>query len=300
MGKESVTVLMSTYNGECYLQEQLFSIYGQEEVDCSLLVRDDGSSDATVDMLKDEQRSHSLTWYTGENMGPARSFWNLVCTASGSDYYAFADQDDVWLTDKLKTAVAKLKGHEDVPALYFCQTQLVDGDLRPLESVRIAPLLTYGEALIYQFVGGSTMVFNEALRRKLVEYTPGYLRMHDIWVYDVALAVGAFVCFDPTPHILYRQHERNAVGQLNSWRFRWKNRWKRVVKNEHIRLRTAEELWRGYADVMSPENRELTRKVVNYRKSLRARMQLLWGRDLHCSEPSVELSGKLAIMADIF
>lgn len=293
-------VLMSTYNGERYLQEQLSSIYEQEDVNCSLLVRDDGSLDSTLGILAKEQEQGRLVWYTGENKGPAWSFWDLLCKASGADYYAFADQDDVWLKDKLAKAVKSLDGQKDRPALYFCQTQLVDEGLVPLENVKIHPLLTYGEALIYQFVGGSTMVFNEALRRKLVEYTPQYMRMHDIWVYDVALAIGAFVYFDPTSYILYRQHGGNAVGQLNSWTFRWSNRWKRIVKNEHIRLRTAEELWKGYANDMSVSSRELTQKVLDYRKGVFSKMKLLTDQRLHCSKHSVELSGKLAIMANIF
>ncbi|MCM1107552.1 MAG: glycosyltransferase family 2 protein [Clostridium sp.] len=300
MSQCTVTVLMSTYNGACYLQEQLSSIYEQTGVDCSVLVRDDGSTDVTLSILEAEQALGRLTWYSGSNVGPAFSFWDLLRTASGSEYYAFSDQDDVWHKDKLAVAVEALKACGDRPALYFCQTQLADEHLNPLENVSIHPLLTLGEALVYQFVGGSTMVFNEALRRKLIQYTPRYMRMHDIWVYDVALAVDGFVYFDPTPHVLYRQHGGNAVGQLNSTRFRWKNRWNRICRNEHIRLRTAEELLRGYASEMRPENRELVTKVVEYRKSCGVKWSLLSDKRLRCSDRSIERTGKLSILLNIF
>lgn len=298
--RPTVEVLMSTYNGARYLREQLGSIYAQEGVDVRLRVRDDGSSDDTQRLLTEEQKAGRLTWYAGANCGPAKSFWHLLCTAAGADYYAFADQDDVWDTDKLRVATWAIAEAGDEPALYFCQTQLVDEQLRELANVTIHPLLTYGEALAYQFIGGCTMVFNEPLRRLLAEYTPQYMRMHDIWAYDVALAVGAVVRFDATPHIRYRQHTGNAVGQQNSLRFRWRERWQHVKKNERIRSHTAEELWNGYAGKMTPANRDLTRHVVNYRRSLRSKSRLLFGNALHCADATVAVTSRVAILFNIF
>jgi len=283
-----------------YIREQLGSIYTQEGVHVRLRVRDDGSVDGTQSFLSEEQNLGRLQWYQGDNAGPAKSFWHLLCTASGADYYAFSDQDDVWDSDKLKVAVETIGDKSDRPALYFCQTQLVDENLRKLPNVTIHPTLTYGEALAYQFAGGCTMVFNEALRSILVGYTPQYMRMHDIWVYDVALAVGATVHFDPVPHILYRQHGGNVVGQQSSLYFRWKTRWQHVKRNERIRLHTAKELWNGFADRMTPENRNITRHVVNYRRSLRSKWHLLFGSDLQCADPTIAITSKIALLFNIF
>lgn len=293
-------VLMSTYNGSQYIREQLASIYSQKGVSCSLLVRDDGSSDDTCSILDNEKRNGRLTWYSGPNLGPAMSFFDLLKNAPKSDYYAFADQDDVWLDDKLKSAVDKIGHNGEHPALYFCQTQLVDKNLNHLDSVRINPMLTYGEALAYQFIGGCTMVFNDALRRVLVQYTPNYMRMHDIWIYDVALAVGASVYFDPVPHILYRQHGDNTVGQLDSRAFRWRARMDRMRHEGHIRSRIASELYKGFKDVMLPENRRLTERVVNYRHSLKDKMRLLCSSDLKCAEKSIRFTSKMAILFNLF
>lgn len=296
----TVEVLMSTYNGMQYIREQLDSIYAQEEVRVKLRIRDDGSSDGTCKLLEAEQQMERLQWYSGPNVGPAKSFWHLLCTASGADFYAFSDQDDVWDKDKLKVAVQAISDAKDRPALYFCQTQLVDENLKPLTNVVIHPLLTYGEALAYQFVGGCTMVFNEALRKILIAYTPRYMRMHDLWIYDVALAVGAVVRFDAVPRIRYRQHTTNAVGQQNSLLFRWKTRWRHVVANERIRSRTAEELWNGYADTMTDENKALTRHVVGYRRSLRSKAWLLFGNALRCGDATIAVTSKLALLLNIF
>ena len=105
---------MSSYNGEMYLDEQLESIVAQKGVMTDILVRDDGSSDHTCDILDQWQQKTSLRWYSGENIGPARSFMDLLRQSGDSCYYAFSDQDDYWLSDKLKVAVDKLESYDEM------------------------------------------------------------------------------------------------------------------------------------------------------------------------------------------
>ncbi|MBO5699426.1 MAG: glycosyltransferase [Bacteroidaceae bacterium] len=300
MSKPQVSVLLSTYNGELYLQQQLDSIYAQKGVNVNLLVRDDGSTDKTCDILQKEALAKKLTWYTGENLKPAWSFWHLLVSSPQSAYYSFSDQDDFWLEDKLFTAVSHLKDFEAEPALYFSQTQLADAQLHALPNVTLTPLLTYGEALIYQFVGGCTMVINDKMREILLRYTPNYMQMHDFWIYDVALAVGAHVVFDSTPHMLYRQHGHNAVGQLNQKQFVWKSRINRLLKHENIRLRTTQELWNGYKDLMPVENQILTQRILSYPKSCLNKMKLMFDKRLTCSKRSVTWSTKLSFLLHLF
>lgn len=300
MQEKKVQVLMSTYNGTRYLGEQLESIYKQKGVEVSLLVRDDGSTDGTLSLLDKEQSAGRLQWYTGENLGPAYSFWHLLQSAADSDFYAFCDQDDVWDGDKLSVAVDAMRGDGDSPAVYFCQTRLVDEKLNEIPSVTISPLLTYGESLIYHFVTGCTMVINRAMRKELLRYRPSFIRMHDIWIYNVAQAIGASVHFDKVPHMSYRQHSANVVGQVNSAAFVWKNRWKRIKKNEHIRSRLAMELLKGYADKMSPRNRALTELAANYRSGVGAWLKLLFAPALRCAPLSINISGRIAILFGIF
>lgn len=298
---ERVKVLMSVWNsaGNPYWKEQLASIHAQEGVDVDLLVRDDGSSDSTISVLQQEQEAGRLSWYQGENMGPGRSFLDLLAHAGGADFYAFSDHDDVWLPEKLRVATEALHDTQG-PALYFCQTKLVDAELRPLPQVPIHPRLTYGEALVYQFIGGCTMVMNEALRRVVTTYSPRYLRMHDIWIYDIALAIGAKVVFDATPHILYRQHGHNNVGQSGSRWIQWRDRWRHLRQGEHIRRRTAEELLRGFGPMMTPENRELTERVAHYDQNMRRRLCLIFDGRLQPARPLIGLTGRLAILFNQF
>ena len=296
MQNDDITILLSTFNGEKFIKEQLSSLYSQEDVGISILVRDDGSTDRTDTILDNEQQLGKLSWYRGTNKGPAASFWELLANAPESPYYSFCDQDDVWDKDKLKTALEHLSRSKDKPALYFCQTRLVDSDLKEIKSVSITPLLTFEESLIYHFATGCTMVINDALRKELLKYTPQYMRMHDLWTYLVAQAIGADIYFDPTPHISYRQHSDNAVGLKSSLAFVWKNRIKRLAQNEHIRYRLANEVWNGYKDAMPAHNAEMTRLVADYRKGIRQWFRLLFTNKIKSSSTSINITYKTAVL----
>lgn len=299
---ETVTVLMSTYNGEKYLREQIDSILAQERINANLIVRDDGSTDKTIDILEEYRAKGELSYYRGQNIGPARSFLQMLDTAPKSDYYAFSDQDDYWLPDKLATAVDMLRAYKDRPCLYFCQTQLADKDLNKTGSVIIKPMLTFGESLVYQFVGGCTMVMSVKLKDTIVKYTPDYLPMHDVWIYDIALATDACVVFDHTPHILYRQHGNNAIGQSRrNWRTEWKRRWQRVAKNkEHSRYKTALELKKGYWDVMDAENRIILGKFLKGHSSMRQRLSMLSDPRYQCSNRRVHRMFQAALLLNTY
>lgn len=96
MNTKSVQVVMSTYNGEKYLKEQIDSILSQEGVDVRLYIRDDGSSDRTTDILASYQEHKNVKIEKGNNLGFAKSFLTALDECDEADYYAFSDQDDVW------------------------------------------------------------------------------------------------------------------------------------------------------------------------------------------------------------
>lgn len=298
---KKVTILLSSFNGEAYLEEQLGSIVAQKDVQTTILVRDDGSSDRTCDILSQWQQKADLSWYRGENIGPARSFMDLLRQAGDSCYYAFSDQDDYWLSDKLKAAVDKLELYEKRPALYFCQTELVDKNLNRVNSVVIHPRLTFGEALVYQFVGGCTMVMNRALRDIILKYDPQYLSMHDVWIYDVAQAIGAHVVFDHIPHILYRQHGGNVTGQSTSVMTEWKHRTGRLVKRDlHSRSKVAQEIQKGYFSMMPEENRSILTDFIEAKTHLKQRLKLLRDRRFRCGDRETYHHFRMAVLMNIY
>lgn len=296
-----VVVLLSTYNGERFLEEQLESIVAQKGVKPTIIVRDDGSTDRTRAILdKWEERGH-LRWYNGPNMGPARSFLNLLRDSDDADYYAFSDQDDYWLPEKLDVATNKLAPYGNEPALYFSQTQLVDKDLKEIDSVIIDPLLTLGEALVYQFIGGCTMMMNRRLRDIINRYTPLYVTMHDVWIYEVAQAINAHIVFDRVPYILYRQHGDNVLGQTTSYTAHWKDRTDRAIRRDwHARSRLAQEVYDGYQEIMTEENIRTVRDFIDSKKDLRKRLRLLKDERYRCADRATYRYFRLAVLLNIY
>ena len=284
-----VLVLMSTYNGEKYLREQIDSILGQRGVEVSLLVRDDGSTDATLTILDEYKESGRLDYYCGNNLGPARSFMHLLQNAPASDFYAFSDQDDKWMDDKLFTAITSLEGHESEPALYFSQTQLIDAGLNNIPSVIIHPKLTFGESLIYKFIGGCTMVMNHRMREAVGNFLPEIMPMHDIWIYSIALGIGAFVHFDPTPHMFYRQHGNNTVGLGQGAAYEWKKRFKRFTAKNDERYLQARELSNGYHYKLTAPNAALLTLFLEGKTSVGKRLRMLTSSRLRCADRTTQL-----------
>ena len=208
-----VVVLMSTWQGERFVEEQLRSILGQLPAGGRVIVRDDGSTDNTVariEGLGDER----IAVTRGDNLGFVRSFFALIEAApADADLVMLSDQDDVWLPNKIERAAAHLAPMHDRPALYCSRLQLVDESLRP---VGLSPAWrrppSFRNALTENIVTGCTCAINPlalALARRYGD--PSLVYFHDWWLYLVISAFGD-VIVDPEPTILYRQHAANAIG----------------------------------------------------------------------------------------
>lgn len=277
---EKVGVLLSTYNGEKYLSQQIESVREQIGVKIYILVRDDGSSDKTKQMLAIWQDEGILTWYDGENLKPAKSFLNLMKNAPDADYYAFCDQDDVWDKDKLQVAVNKIKNVDQYrPSLYFSKAQLVDKDLNPIKSNGYPQKsYTFGGSLIRNNVTGCTVVFNRTLLKLANLYETHFVMMHDQWIYSLNMAFDGYVIFDKISHIKYRQHDSNVLG--GGIKIKQKLHMNAIVSKGNVRQRQAIELFKGYADIMPKDNRILLEQILNYKNSFKNKMLLAFNRRL--------------------
>ena len=106
MKNKEVVILISTYNGEKYLAEQLDSLLNQTYQNIKIFIRDDGSKDKTIDIIKEYQKKSEKIFLTeGKNIGFINSFFELLKLSNNADYYAYCDQDDVWMEDKIERAV---------------------------------------------------------------------------------------------------------------------------------------------------------------------------------------------------
>lgn len=238
-----VCVLLSTYNGETYLAEQLESIFRQKQVALSLYVRDDGSQDRTWQILSDyAQRYANLRLFRGENLGAAKSFfWLLEHADAEADYFSFSDQDDVWHSDKLSRALAYLSQADGTaPLLYFSRFEIVDTQLRHLAYSPHAQRLGFANALVQNQATGCTMVFNRALRSLILSALPERTIMHDWWIYLVASAFGTLL-YDETPTLKYRQHAQNAIGTSVTLLGKMQRHWKSLTQGNSRIFRLSQQ-----------------------------------------------------------
>ena len=207
-----IAVLMSTYNGEAFLHEQIDSILTQKDVEVDLIVRDDGSRDDTLPILKYYENDGRLRLIPGKNKGVTGSFFELLSLAGDSyEYYAFADQDDVWKPDKLSKAFEKLSITDaQTPAMYYSRLEFVSASKQTLGLSAIPTTRGFHNALVQNQATGCTVVLNRTARNLIAQHLPSWALMHDWWCY---LLVSAFGCviYDEYPGILYRKHGNNVT-----------------------------------------------------------------------------------------
>lgn len=255
---------MSTYNGEAYLQEQIDSILAQktklygENIDLSLLIRDDGSIDNTRNILEEYHRKFpQITYILGKNIGACRSFFRLMQRAEKeADYIAFSDQDDVWEKNKIRRALSGLKKYNEIPAMYAGDLEIVNCDLEIMKvsantSRNFHP--SFGNALIENICIGCTIVINKKLYDMAVKTVPRHAYMHDWWLYMTASCFGK-VLYDSKPFIKYRQHEGNTVGSaVRYWQLM-----KKRIENFHLLQNYVPLQIKEFTEIFElPEEKEL-------------------------------------------
>lgn len=213
-----VIVLLSTYNGEEYLQEQLESIYSQTYSNIEILVRDDNSKDNTKSILKEAEEDGKIKLITGENVGFVNSFFELLKQASQADYYAFADQDDIWEKDKIQRAISQLenvKQNQNVPLMYYANYQFYNKEMKENWAPPKRNLVSFENSLAECSNLGMTTVINENARKVVLEHLPKEnCQGHDWWIYMICAGFGK-VIFDDSVVAKHRVHgKKNYYYEL--------------------------------------------------------------------------------------
>lgn len=296
-----IKVLMSTYNGEKYIREQLDSILNQEDVDLSILIRDDGSKDSTLDILKEyKERYSNIEYYSEPNIGCGQSFYKLILDAPKSDYYAFADQDDIWDSNKLSQAISKLEGvSEDKPTLYCSWIRPVDKELNIIPFKETDPIdANLGMALTQAIAPGCSYVFNDILLEAFKKLGIDNIDIHDWALFRVATALDSYIYFDREAYFSYRQHENNLIGSQHNFIGHWIGRFKRFSNKDYqnIRSRMAKKLRDVYYNDMSQENREKLDTFVNYDSNISSRIKLIRDREIGMIKKSDNLIFKILVL----
>ncbi|MCY4263704.1 MAG: glycosyltransferase family 2 protein [Gammaproteobacteria bacterium] len=287
----ALAVLLSTYNGEQFLPEQLDSLFRQSYEKFVIVVRDDESSDNTRTVLDHyaeqyPQRMHLVPVpeepanTVGKNLGASSSYGFLLQyvldnkkrLGLDSAYVLLCDQDDVWVPDKVENQLRQMLDTEqqigtNKPVLVHSDLRVVNENLQVIAEslVRFQSLETernrFCQMVVSNLVTGCTAMLNESLARKALPFSDRAI-MHDWWLALVAAAFGKVIFMDQ-PLVQYRQHGKNAIGAKEYPRASqsWLDVLRRLISlkpNSHLQevARQAQAFLVQYGKELSPHERK--------------------------------------------
>lgn len=299
-----IAIFMSTFNGEKYLDKQLNSIYNQKvNGEIIIYIRDDGSTDNTISIIRTWAMKMNIILYQGENLGPAKSFWRLFTTKEiMADYYAFCDQDDIWDPEKLQKGITVLQTAKG-ESLWCSNCRIIDQNDNVV-SDRMNDVIP-DFSIISQFVCGTTqgcaMLLNDKLRSCLLEKNISSVPMHDFTIITYAIAIGK-IFYDNNPTFGYRIHNENVIanegktfiGHMSSSINRW-------FSNKH-----RNELSSFAENFLKDNMSYLDKKTINYlnnlfrsRKSIVCRFKIIFNPETKSLNKRAEWSFKIRVALGI-
>jgi len=222
-----VTIIMTTYNGEKYVMEQVESILSSSYQDFELLIYDDGSKDATWSILEQQEKLYKgkiHVFQNERNLGVTHNFLQAICHST-AEYIMLCDQDDVWKPNKISHTLKKMQQMEEkykknLPIAVFTDATVVNQDLKVLhdsffKASHLDPFQTdLSHLLMENKLIGCTVMINAALKTIIKEHKlPQLARFHDGWIALIAAAFGRIGYLEEAT-LLYRQHGQNVVGNV--------------------------------------------------------------------------------------
>lgn len=260
MDDKKVCILMSTYNGEKYIREQLDSIVNQTYKNIEIYIRDDGSKDKTISIIQEYKKINNDIYFDfGKNLGYINSFFELLKLCDDADYYAYCDQDDVWMENKIERAVQKLKEcNEDKPVLYFSNLDFYDGEMKYLATAPKEKSYSFRNALVECITQGMTMVINKKARDTIIENIPNVCLGHDWWTYMICSGLGKII-YDDVSLVKYRRHNKSVTleGESKLKLFIW--RVKKFIIGDSLKQikNQLQEYEKFFSSKLSQEDRKL-------------------------------------------
>lgn len=273
----AVNVLLGVHNGARFLSEQLQSLDVQTLPPRRIIMRDDASTDNSFLQISEwaSSRPH-VTILRGPRLGAIQNFFALLSAEDDQcDYFAFCDQDDVWLPHKLDWAVAAIRVYPaNEPVMYCSRVEFVDERLRHLGYSSVPKQPSFANALVQNIATGCTVVLNRTARDLICSRLPRVTVMHDWWCYLVVSAFGS-VHYDQRSSIKYRQHGRNVTGGTSAPIELFKRRVDRFLKRpRHSKLLTdqADEFNRCFGALLPAQQKILLDRFLTIRGNLWSRV----------------------------
>lgn len=292
---KTVQVLLSSYNGEKYIERQLDSIFGQKNVNLSCLIRDDGSNDRTVAIIKEYQKKEPrLKLIESNNIGWRKSFLKLLLESDSADYYAFSDQDDEWFDNKLVEGVTTLEMHDGkIPLLFHSARIRKDSNGEHLQQMLPKPKSKIN-ALVQEYCQGCSIIINKRARDILNEYDASGEPGFDFWVGLICYYFGEiYYCNKP---LFYHINHLDNTTRTGDRRACMQVRWKNMLAGKKVYNNPCKELLDGYSNYMSETDRKNVEKVLNYNKGIKGRLELLLNPEFVRNTKSGTLLLKMCVL----
>lgn len=296
-------VLLSAYNGEKYIEQQIESLLKQKDVDISILIRDDGSKDNTVAILKKYEENSKIKIIYGQNVGFIKSFYQLVKDSPQADYYAFCDQDDIWNEDKLKNSLEFFdKESETLPSMYFCSLKVMNIEKDKIytpnshKNFKLNNKHPFAQSFYINMVYGCALVFNKIAKEFFLMMNDNQVKYHDWDMYMICAGCGK-VFFDERPGLIYRQHRNNTIGFYKAGLRALKRNIKILFGDQfkNVRTKSMQKIYDIYQDYLTEESKKYAHLVLNYKNDKKSKKELLTHPALKTGPKDVRFLCKLLI-----
>lgn len=303
---DEVSVIMSTYNAEKNIEKQLDSIFEQQNVNVSVVIRDDKSSDNTINVItkyKKMNPDYDITLIKGTtNYGYAKSFLACLKYAKRADYYAFSDQDDVWKSTKLEKLIFKAKSDNlDIPKLVYSKMQRSDINLRRLnEQIHVLTPKELNKKLVltqtYNY--GAATLINNKLRNLVIRACPIDDSVpHDLWVGILAYWFGKVYYIDEELYYWIRYSSSVTGKGTKSSGINY--RVKETLQGKSY-PNVAKDLYNNYSDLLTQEDVNFLKLLISYKKNLISKIKLLVDQDFSRSSLKGTVMLKIGILFNWF
>lgn len=291
-----VNVLMSTYNGEKYIREQIDSILNQRDVEVDITIRDDGSTDKTVEIIEEYiAKQKRIRVIKGRNVGYRKSFLKLLYIAKQTEYYAFSDQDDVWMENKLITAVSHINGNCHC---YVSSIIKTDEDLKEINIQGFTKRNTLEAVFVRNRYPGCAMVFDEKIRGLIKNFSftrEDIIPSHDLMVSAISCAIGS-IYIDETPFIYHRRLPSSQTAGDGRVLGRIKAEYMVLFKNKYECSTLAREMTNNDKAMFKSEIIRFLTDVRDSKNKWRSRISLMKNKNFSCGIIVCDIETRVKIL----
>lgn len=302
---EKVCVLIATYNPKKYFNEQIKSILNQKNMEVDIVIRDDGSSNK--EFLKEFENYENITLIEGKNLGVANNIMTLITYAyehrKQYNYFAYSDQDDIWLENKVLIGIEKLKNMDDnKPNLYYSNLKVVNENLEYSHYLFKKGVVknNFGQSLSQVFCFACTCIFNFRMVEKLTSIDIKNMGF-DTLIYYVAILFGN-IYYDDNSYILYRQHGDNVSGPHDKGVKHYFRKIKEICSNANDQpyKKNALFLRETFKNEISNHNLELLEILINYDRGWKFKFKLIFNKEIKVGYYPKEIFNFFRIILNIY